>query len=51
MLKVGVTGSFGSGKSTVAAMLEELGAVVVDADALVHALLSTDARCRRMIVR
>jgi dephospho-CoA kinase len=32
MLLVGLTGGIGSGKSTVAAMLEQLGAVVFDAD-------------------
>ncbi len=32
MLLVGLTGGFGSGKSTVAAMLERRGAVVLDAD-------------------
>ncbi len=31
---IGLTGTFGSGKSTVAAMLAELGAAVVDADAI-----------------
>jgi dephospho-CoA kinase len=31
---IGLTGTFGSGKSTVAAILEQLGAVVVDADAI-----------------
>jgi dephospho-CoA kinase len=35
---VGLTGGIGSGKSTVAAMFEKLGAVVVDADAIVHEL-------------
>jgi dephospho-CoA kinase len=34
MLLVGLTGGIGSGKSTVASMLEEFGAVVFDADAL-----------------
>lgn len=34
MLLVGLTGGIGSGKSTVAHMLEERGAVVFDADAL-----------------
>jgi dephospho-CoA kinase len=34
MLLVGLTGGIGSGKSTVAGMLEELGAVVFDADVL-----------------
>ena len=33
---IGLTGPMGSGKSTVAAMLRELGAKVLDADALVH---------------
>ncbi len=32
MLRVGVTGGIGSGKSTVARLLGELGAVVIDAD-------------------
>jgi len=35
---VGLTGGIGTGKSTVARMLEELGAVVIDADAIVHEL-------------
>jgi len=35
---VGLTGGIGTGKSTVAAMLAELGAVVIDADAIVHEL-------------
>ena len=34
MLRVGLTGGIGAGKSTVAAVLTELGAVVVDADAV-----------------
>ncbi len=34
MLLVGLTGGIGSGKSTVARMLEERGAVVIDADQL-----------------
>ena len=34
MLRVGLTGSLGSGKSTVAAMLRELGAHVIEADEL-----------------
>ena len=33
---IGLTGPIGAGKSTVAAMLRELGAKVLDADALVH---------------
>ena len=33
-MRVGLTGGVGSGKSTVSAMFEELGAVVIDADKL-----------------
>jgi dephospho-CoA kinase len=39
MLRVGLTGGLGSGKSTVAAMLRELGAHVVEADALGRELM------------
>src|SRR5688572_6741950 len=35
---VGLTGGIGSGKSTVSAMLRERGAIVIDADAIVHEL-------------
>ena len=34
MLRVGLTGGIGSGKSTVSAQLAALGAVVIDADAV-----------------
>ena len=37
-LKIGLTGGIGSGKSTVARRLAALGALVVDTDALAHAL-------------
>jgi dephospho-CoA kinase len=39
MLRVGLTGSLGSGKTTVAAMLRALGAVVIEADALGRELM------------
>ncbi len=39
MLRVGLTGGLGSGKSTVAAMLRSLGAQVIEADALGRALM------------
>lgn len=35
---IGLTGGIGTGKSTVASMLEALGAVVIDSDAIVHEL-------------
>ncbi|MDP1835164.1 MAG: dephospho-CoA kinase [Chlamydiales bacterium] len=38
--KVAVTGSVSSGKSSVCRMLQDLGAHVVDADAIVHRLLT-----------
>ena len=39
MLRVGLTGGLGSGKTTVAAMLRELGAHVIEADELGRALM------------
>ena len=38
MILVGLTGGIGSGKSTVSQMLRERGAIVIDADAIVHEL-------------
>ncbi len=35
---IGLTGGIGTGKSTVSRMFERLGAVVIDADAIVHEL-------------
>jgi len=40
VILVGLTGGIGSGKSTVSAALAERGALVVDADAIVHELQS-----------
>lgn len=40
---VGLSGGIGSGKSTVAAMFAELGARVIDADAIVHELQARGA--------
>lgn len=38
MIELGLTGGIGSGKSTVAEMLVSLGAVLIDADVIVHEL-------------
>ncbi len=38
MKRIGLTGSIGAGKSTVSARLKELGAFVIDADAVSHEL-------------
>jgi dephospho-CoA kinase len=50
MKVIGLTGGIASGKSTVAQFLEELGAVVIDADSLWHEALEADAGLRRKIV-
>lgn len=42
MIKLGLTGGIATGKSTVSGILRELGAVVLDADALVHELLEPE---------
>ncbi len=42
MIVIGVAGGIASGKSTVARVFEELGARVLDADAIGHELLRTD---------
>ena len=39
-MRVGLTGGVASGKSTVAAMLAELGAVVIDADAIARGVVA-----------
>jgi dephospho-CoA kinase len=41
---VGLTGGIGSGKSTIGAQFEALGAGLIDADAVSHALTRKDAR-------
>ena len=46
---VGLTGGIGSGKSTVARMFAELGATVIDADAIVHELQAPGAPMLQVI--
>jgi dephospho-CoA kinase len=45
MIRVGLTGGIGSGKSTVAAMLRDRDYQVLDADALAHELLELGQPC------
>ena len=50
MLRVGLTGGAGAGKSTVAARLRELGAVVIDADALAREVLEPGSDGLRQVI-
>jgi dephospho-CoA kinase len=51
MLRVGLTGGIGCGKSTVAAMMRELGCHVLDADELAHRLIEPGEAAYGDIVR
>jgi dephospho-CoA kinase len=50
MLVIGITGNLGTGKTTVAQMLVEFGAVAINADELGHELLQPDDQAYREIV-
>jgi dephospho-CoA kinase len=50
MLRVGLTGGIGSGKSTVAAMLEGRGALVVDADEIAREVVAPGAPAYEAVV-
>jgi len=49
-LVIGVTGGFGTGKSTVANFFAGLGARCIDADEIVHRLLSSRGRIYKKII-
>lgn len=51
MLKIGLTGSAGSGKSTVANMFKRLGAMVISADEVCHKLFTPCHKAYHEIVR
>lgn len=51
MLRVGLTGGIGCGKSTVAAMMAELGCHVLNADKLAHALIAPGKPAYNDVVR
>jgi dephospho-CoA kinase len=48
---IGITGSFGSGKTTVAKMFTRLGACAIDADKVYHSLIKPGEKCYKKIVR
>jgi len=48
---IGITGSFGSGKTFVAKMFARLGAYVIDADKVCHALMRPSGKVYKKIVR
>lgn len=50
MLVIGLTGNFGTGKTTVSQILAKLGAVIIDADKLGHGLLQPDTETYGEIV-
>lgn len=49
--KIAVTGGLSSGKSTVCRLLQEQGAYVVDADQIVHQLLSSDSKIGQQVTQ
>jgi len=51
MFIIGLTGSLGCGKSTVAAMFAKKGAKVIDADAITRSLLAPGKKCVKKVAK
>jgi len=51
MLIIGLTGSLGTGKSTVAAMFAKRGLKVIDADAITRGLLTGEKKCVKKVAK
>ena len=49
MIIFGICGSSGSGKSTVAAVFQKRGALILDCDEIYHELISSDTPCLKAI--
>ncbi|MBI4534521.1 MAG: dephospho-CoA kinase [Candidatus Melainabacteria bacterium] len=47
---IGITGTIGSGKSTIGKILTDHSIPVIDTDHIVHELLSTDTQVRRAVI-
>ncbi len=50
MLKIGITGGIGSGKSTAAKYFAELGIEIIDADKIAHELTAINTPCANKII-
>lgn len=50
MLRIGLTGGIGSGKSTVSKMFAELGVTIIDADRIAHSLTAADSEISQTII-
>ena len=48
---IGLTGSLGTGKSTVAAMFAKHGAKIIDADAITRGLLAPGKKCVKKVAK
>ena len=48
---IGITGGFGTGKSTVARMFASCGVKIIDADRIVHELLNTNNKVSKKIIQ
>ncbi len=51
MMIIGLTGGIGSGKSTVAGFLAEMGARIINADSVGHQVLESDDRVKEELVQ
>ncbi|MFM9911715.1 MAG: dephospho-CoA kinase [Chitinophagaceae bacterium] len=51
MLRVGITGGIGSGKSTVSGIFESLGVPVYDADSAAKRLMNEDPRLKEQLIK
>jgi dephospho-CoA kinase len=51
MLKIGLTGGIGSGKSQVAGILAELGASIIDTDVIAHQLTAANGQAIPLLVQ